>query len=170
MTIAGNRPGLHSVDAESVREISWLPPTCGYRLSPRQRSLWWHPLVSGDPETVHAAGISCADARRGGRASHRDYEDYLVTWAAGRWAGSRRLGHASECCTTMRTVAVSDGRFLTSSRRGRCAMRFPWTGERVRRRHRRNRMMSSACAPAPNGGATPGSFPEAFAAGPRELE
>lgn len=37
----------------------WMPETCAYRL------LWqgsplpdWHPLVSGDPDSVHRAGIS----------------------------------------------------------------------------------------------------------------
>lgn len=37
----------------------WMPETCAYRL------LWqgnplpdWHPLISGDPESVHRAGIS----------------------------------------------------------------------------------------------------------------
>lgn len=44
---------------EALDEISWLPPTCAYRLVGEGRDLpWWHPLVSGDRETVHSAGVS----------------------------------------------------------------------------------------------------------------
>ncbi|MGO6813222.1 YcgN family cysteine cluster protein, partial [Rhizobium ruizarguesonis] len=44
---------------EKVPDIDWLPPTCCYRLVNEGHDLYlWHPLVSGDPETVYAAVIS----------------------------------------------------------------------------------------------------------------
>lgn len=52
-------PDCIRIDVEQVRTLSWLPTTCGYRLIEEGKDLpWWHPLVSGDPDTVHTAGIS----------------------------------------------------------------------------------------------------------------
>jgi uncharacterized cysteine cluster protein YcgN (CxxCxxCC family) len=54
-------PDCVKLDPDEVvrQEITWLPPTCAYRLIAAGEPLaWWHPLVSGDPETVHTAGIS----------------------------------------------------------------------------------------------------------------
>jgi len=42
-----------------VDQLEWMPSTCAYRLLKEGKPLyWWHPLVSGDPNAVHEAGIS----------------------------------------------------------------------------------------------------------------
>ncbi len=54
-------PDCVRLTPEQVSTLGWLPPTCAYRLLDEGRDLpWWHPLVSGDPATVVAAGISVA--------------------------------------------------------------------------------------------------------------
>lgn len=75
-------PDCVPLTPQEVRTLAWLPATCAYRLVAEGRDLyWWHPLVSGDPETVHKAGISV----RGKVVSEddvglEDYENFLVTW------------------------------------------------------------------------------------------
>ena len=37
----------------------WMPRTCAYRLLHEGKPLYpWHPLLTGDPESVHEAGVS----------------------------------------------------------------------------------------------------------------
>lgn len=44
---------------ENVPELHWLPKTCAYRLVAQKRDLfWWHPLISGDPNSIHVANVS----------------------------------------------------------------------------------------------------------------
>ncbi len=41
------------------RVLSWMPASCAYKLVHEGRELYpWHPLISGDPDSVHAAGAS----------------------------------------------------------------------------------------------------------------
>jgi uncharacterized cysteine cluster protein YcgN (CxxCxxCC family) len=52
-------PDCIKLNAQNVRTIEWIPVTCAYRRIAEGKGLaWWHPLVSGDPETVVAVGVS----------------------------------------------------------------------------------------------------------------
>ena len=52
-------PDCLQLTVELVESLSWLPDTCAYRLIHEGQDLaWWHPLVSGDPHSVHQAGVS----------------------------------------------------------------------------------------------------------------
>src|ERR1700681_1495644 len=66
-------PDCVTLTPRNINRISWLPPTCGYRLVADGKDLyWWHPLVSGAPDTVHQAGGSVGGK---GGASEEDVPD-----------------------------------------------------------------------------------------------
>ena len=62
------------------KNLYWIPETCAYKLLWQGKPLFdWHPLISGDPQSVHRAGIS---------VQHRtvpefevdedDWDDYII--------------------------------------------------------------------------------------------
>ena len=76
-------PECLPLDAESLPRYGWLPPTCAYRRVSEGRGLaWWHPLVSGDPETVVQAGVSVRGNVVSESAVHPDepLDRYVVRW------------------------------------------------------------------------------------------
>lgn len=58
----------------------WMPNTCAYRLLYEGRELPdWHPLISGDPNSVHAAGQSVKNRTISELlVPEEDWEDYII--------------------------------------------------------------------------------------------
>ncbi|MFN4173299.1 MAG: hypothetical protein ACK4GW_16240, partial [Pseudorhodobacter sp.] len=74
-------PDCVTLTPKKLAEVAyWLPQTCAYRLLHEGKPLEnWHPLISGDPESVHRAGASV----RGWtvpeyEVSEEDWEDYVI--------------------------------------------------------------------------------------------
>ena len=76
-------PDCIQLTPQAAQDFTWLPSTCAYRILAAGGPLpEWHPLVSGDPESVHKAGVSV----RGKVISETevrvdDYEEYIVVWS-----------------------------------------------------------------------------------------
>lgn len=58
-------PDCVKLTPKNVPKLDWLPRTCAYRLVSEGKDLfWWHPLISGDVETVHVAQVSARNKTR----------------------------------------------------------------------------------------------------------
>jgi len=52
-------PDCIELSIERLAKLHWLPPTCAYRLIAAGQPLPpWHPLLTGQAESVHEAGVS----------------------------------------------------------------------------------------------------------------
>jgi uncharacterized cysteine cluster protein YcgN (CxxCxxCC family) len=66
----------------NLEDLSWMPGTCAYRRLSEGRGLAdWHPLLSGNANSVHRAGISI----RGRCVAEKDIEpddleDHVIRW------------------------------------------------------------------------------------------
>ncbi len=73
-------PDCVRLSARNIATISWLPSSCAYLLLAQGHDLAdWHPLVSGEADSVHAAGMS-VKGRAVAERDDTDLEDHIVTW------------------------------------------------------------------------------------------
>ena len=74
---AAKVPDCLVLTASATDAFDWLPASCAYRLLARGEPLpEWHPLITGNPDSVHEAGISV----RGKVVSERDTSEWTVLW------------------------------------------------------------------------------------------
>jgi uncharacterized cysteine cluster protein YcgN (CxxCxxCC family) len=73
-------PTCLTLNANLVKELKWMPETCAYRLLAEGKNLPdWHPLASGNAESVHKAGASVrAKVISAKDIDEEDLPDYVV--------------------------------------------------------------------------------------------
>jgi len=61
-------------------EYKWLPATCAYRLLSENQPLpQWHPLITGNANSVREAGVTISDYAVK-ESEVEDMEDYIIAW------------------------------------------------------------------------------------------
>ncbi|MBD3754364.1 MAG: YcgN family cysteine cluster protein [Gammaproteobacteria bacterium] len=74
-----NVPSCVQLTKERVAEFDWLPDSCAYRLIYRRQPLPdWHPLVSGQADSVKQAKQGIHAIRVVVDNGRLDYEDFLI--------------------------------------------------------------------------------------------
>ncbi|MFU8882156.1 MAG: YcgN family cysteine cluster protein [Rhodobacterales bacterium] len=66
--------------ANMDKNTYWMPDTCAYKLLWQGKPLFdWHPLISGDPQSVHDAGVSVQGITIPEYdVPEEDWEDYII--------------------------------------------------------------------------------------------
>lgn len=80
-------PDCVRLTLQKLSQINWLPPSCAYRLRFEGKELpFWHPLITGDADSVHRAKVSVRGRVEGGEdeVETDDLPDYIRQWPK-RW-------------------------------------------------------------------------------------
>jgi uncharacterized cysteine cluster protein YcgN (CxxCxxCC family) len=73
-------PDCVQLTPANIDELYWMPSTCAYRLLAEGKDLpSWHPLISGDPGSVHKAGVS-VQSWAVGETQVGDIEEHIIDW------------------------------------------------------------------------------------------
>jgi len=74
-------PDCVKLTKDNLDKIDFMPPSCAYRLLHEGKDLpQWHPLVSGNADSVVAAGMSVKGRVIAEMAFEGDSEDRVVDW------------------------------------------------------------------------------------------
>jgi hypothetical protein len=87
----GQVPDCIKLTPGNVASLKWMPFSCAYRRLDEGKPLpAWHPLITGDPASVHAAGVS-VKGKTISETCLNDPEDAL-DFVAREWLVDRSAG------------------------------------------------------------------------------
>ncbi|WAC49977.1 YcgN family cysteine cluster protein [Asticcacaulis sp. SL142] len=81
-------PDCIKLTPHNIEALEWMPKSCAYRRLHEGKNLpRWHPLITGDPDSTHKAGVSI----RGQTVSETAFADIedAIDFMAMEWAEDR---------------------------------------------------------------------------------
>ncbi|WKL59022.1 YcgN family cysteine cluster protein [Asticcacaulis sp. ZE23SCel15] len=81
-------PDCIKLTPHNIEALEWMPKSCAYRRLHEGKDLpRWHPLITGDPDSTHKAGVSI----RGQTVSETAFADIedAIDFMAMEWAEDR---------------------------------------------------------------------------------